>query len=83
MKNRVLKSGDLVKYIKSDWDLDLYGFELGRIYEVKALDQNENDLLVFNGEYIITLVDSNGILTDHADSFAKHACPVILPRGLK
>lgn len=79
-QNKILKSGDLVRYKIQSNDLDDLGFVLGQIYEVYL----EGDSLLvkselgYRGREVIAV---KGELTDLADHFAKHSCPVVLPRG--
>lgn len=71
-----LKSGDLVKYHNPDLALTELGFKLGQIYPIVANPAG----LVINGPVSI-LIESLEGLTNNADHFAKHNCPVVLPRG--
>lgn len=79
-QNKILKSGDLVRYKIQSNDLDDLGFILGQIYEVYS----EGDSLLvrsdlgYRGREVIAV---KGELTDAADYFAKHVCTVVLPRG--
>lgn len=81
-QNKILKSGDLVRYKIQSNDLDDLGFILGQIYEVKetrlGLSISSQEL----PQLSLNLTDQNGELTDAADYFAKHSCPVVLPRGV-
>lgn len=79
MRQSILKSGDLVRYHRQDDHITRCGLKLGQIYEVKAIDER---LVIESGLGHINLVDSQG-LTDYADHFTLHRCPVVLPRGSK
>lgn len=80
-QNKILKEGDLVRYKVQSNDLDDLGFILGQIYEVKetrlGLSISSQELPQLN----LNLTNLKGELTDYADYFAKHSCPVVLPRG--
>lgn len=81
MKQRILKAGDLVKYRFETTELNSLGFELGQVYEVSkdALGLYVRAKKDLKG---IGIVRIDGELTDAADFFAKHSCPVVLPRGI-
>jgi hypothetical protein len=79
-QNKTLKAGDLVKYHVQDETLTELGFKLGQIYMVKTTLKGA--LAADNGDAYAVLV-MDGALTDHADHFAKHRCPVVLPRGVQ
>ncbi len=79
--NTFLKQGDLVKYHNETPELNSLGFVLGRVYEVK---KDGLGLYVRSSQDLkgIGLVKLDNELTDYADHFSKHNCPVVLPRGL-
>lgn len=80
-QNNTLKAGDLVRYMGMNPDMGRHGFASGQIYMVSKRD--DGSLYMQNGHGVqLTLVDSNGQLTDYCDSVSKHACPVVLPQGL-
>lgn len=81
---QILKAGDLVKYHKQDGSLDFHGFTFGHMYLVfKGEVMGAKGLCVKSqkGE-VIRLIDDKGELTINTDHFAKHKCPVVLPRGI-
>lgn len=80
--NTVLKQGDLVKYHIESNALNDLGFILGQFYEVKAMELQGKQCLAIetpDDEYIHLSIDS--VLTDNTDHFAKHVCPITLPKG--
>lgn len=81
MKQSILKRGDLVKCIGLTQALSDSGFQIDGLYEVKEYVDGALCLGVETPKGRIDLV-SDGALTDHADDFAKHTCPVVLPRGV-
>ena len=80
MKQSILKHGDLVKCIVLTPELDRLGFVLGQFYMVSK-DGLGLYVRSMQGLEGIGLVKLDGELTDHADHFAKHSCPVVLPKG--
>ena len=85
MKNKILKPGEYVKYYKENNSLALLNIELGRVYEIeggkeKALTK-ERRVVIPGTDFRILLVDASGELTEYSDYFAKHQCPVLLPKG--
>ena len=78
----MLKAGMLFKMISENTNLAVAGFTLGGFYQSvdSAFGGGAIDLISPKG-FRIKLVDRNGELTDNADYFAEHKCPVILPRG--
>lgn len=79
MKNSILRAGDLVKYHAYDSILSKLGFELNRMYAIKLSPIGA--LYIDTNGLSVDLVDALGQLTEHADYFAKHKCPVVLPMG--
>ena len=79
--NKILKVGDLVKYHNETPELNAMGFILGRLYQIERL--MGTGLLVIKSvpNRALTIVDGE-TLTDAADHFSKHQCPIVLPRGL-
>jgi len=81
MKQSILTQGDLVKYMGMNPDMGRHGFASGSLYEVKA--RPDGALFVQSSIGIqVDVVTAKGELTDVADSVSKHACPLVLPRGL-
>jgi hypothetical protein len=79
MKNLILKQGDSVRYMGMSPDIGRAGFGTGYIGEVKA--RPDGSLYVQNGHGVqLTLVDTSGTLTDHADYFSK-VKGLVLPLG--
>lgn len=75
MKNLTLKRGDLVKAL-SDGD----GLTRGGVYTVDAT--LDGGLGVATSSGLVTLVNSDGTLTDACDGVTLHRCPLVtLPRG--
>lgn len=77
MSQSIIAAGDLVRYHIRDADLDALGFIVGAYYEVKSGD----GILYVNHNETDVYLEFNGDLTDRADSFTKHRCPVTLPLG--
>lgn len=81
MENLILKHGDLVKYLGMSPDLGRHWFAPGSLYMVAT---RPNGALYMQSSIGIQvdLVTPQGQLTDYADYIAKHACPVVLPKGI-
>lgn len=76
----ILQVGDLVRYHVQSDDLDAMGFKLGQVYKVlPGRGPLERAVEAVMGA---VLIRPNGELTDWSDHFAKHRCPVILPKGI-
>ena len=56
------------------------GFQLDGLYQVV---KGSFGLAVLGPKGSIELFDEYGEPTHHADDFKTHACPVVLPKGLK
>ena len=81
MGQSILNQGDLVRYHIRNETLDSIGFVLGQFYEVAGQDSHLNVKTGVNDNFIY-LVDGVNQLTEYADYFAKHRCPIVLPLGL-
>lgn len=75
----ILKQGDLVRYHIENNDLTDLGFVIGRYYEV--LWSADSKLVIQSETNHIAHLVYEGELTDHADHFTLHRCPVTLPLG--
>ena len=78
MKQFILKRGDLVRCKGVTGPSHDLGFDLDRLYSVV---DGAHGLAIQGPKGKLELFDDQGELTDHADDFAKHACPVVLPQG--
>lgn len=79
MKNLILKQGDSVRYMGMNPDIGRAGFGTGFIGEVKTMPNGA--LYVQNGHGVqLTLVNPDGTLTDHSESFSK-VKGLVLPQG--
>lgn len=79
MSKQYLNQGDLVKYHIETPSLNELGFKLGQFYRVEKSPFLGLEAKVGNRAVVIQM--TNGVLTDAADHFAKHNCPVVLPLG--
>lgn len=80
MKQSILSQNDLVRYHIRDSSLDILGYVLGQFYMVKTDEAWR--LYADSGKAqgrVSLAVD--GVLTEWADHFTKHRCPVTLPLG--
>lgn len=77
----MLKHGDLVKYHIETEELYILGFVLGRVYMVKKALDGSLTITPPRTASTIVIQDATGELTDHADNFTMHRCPVELPIG--
>ncbi len=80
-QNKTLKPNDLVRYLGGNADLDLYGFVQGQFYLVRTNAESLELNVKANEMHHVDLTDDNGF-NDYALHFAKHACPIVLPRGV-
>lgn len=77
MKQSILSQNDLVRYHVRNEALDKLGFVIGQYYLVNG----QLDFLNVKTDLgHVYLTDGQG-LTDYADYFSKHRCPVTLPLG--
>lgn len=81
MRQSILNAGDLVKYMGMNADLGRLGFASNGLYEVKARPDGALYMQSSIGMQV-DLVDKQGELTEFTDSVSKHACPLVLPRGI-
>lgn len=80
MKNLILSQGDTVVYSRHNPNVGRYGFGIGTVCRVERGPSGE--LTIQNGVSArLTLVDSNGELTEWSDYFVK-AKGETLPRGI-
>lgn len=85
-QNSTLKSGMLVKVLQPSLDMERLGFKTGQLYEVKSGRYDQKDTLYIqrqikeNADIALGLV-IGGELTELADYFAVHNCPIVLPLG--
>lgn len=76
-QNKTLSQGDLVRYHIGLESISSQGFGLGQFYMVM---QDDAGLFVAVNSNKVYLTIGND-LTDNADQFTKHRCPVTLPIG--
>lgn len=75
----VLVVGDLVRSIGLTSETSDKGFRLDGLYSVVS---GSFGLAVRGPSGDVELYDLEGYMTDHNDDFAKHVCPLVLPRGI-
>lgn len=77
--NKILKKGQLVRMI--DEGPETIGLSKGDFYEVKAGKNEGKSILYVESQNEAHVLSVDNELTDLADYFAIHNCPVILPKG--
>lgn len=80
-QNKTIKQGDLVRYHIKSKALDDLGFVLGQFYMVRQSALGLSVSSESAPQLNVNLTDLSGDLTDYADHFTKHRCPVTLPIG--
>lgn len=77
-QNKTIKQGDIVKYHIRLESISSQGFSLGQFYMVMQ-DSAGLFVAVNANKVYLTIGDE---LTNNAEHFTKHQCPIVLPKGV-